>query len=299
MALLAKTALYDPVEAFRYQKLLRHKPSHIPLRPLSNRFWRSPILRRRSGSQESDIALILGNYHSRFALRNLVVDVIEELQIACVPILLAMKPATQLHSTTSDCNIVNDISLSDLMRSLIHQAVQIAQQQQEHLGCAGNVQTERSMARGCAQYFGAQSPEELFQLLEAVLCEIHGKVYLVVDLGVLTPEQQQQQNIDVAAKNHSERVFNWLESFLTFFAEIWERSNHGTALCKPTVKVLLVSYDAFKPVYFDAASQSGHVVRAETEVVTVRARKSRRHIATTPSQRGLNLSKIQQGRKAA
>lgn len=300
MALLAQTTTYDAITAFRYQQLVRHRQSHLSLRPLSTRFWRSPILRRWSSSQESDIALILGNYHSRFSLRNLVVDVIEQLQTARVPVLLATKPAAQVQDADSGGEIKSGMNLSELMSNLILQALQAARQQHQHYqpGSVGNVQTERSMARICAQYLGSESPEELFQLLEAVLCEIHGQVYLVVDLGVLKPEQQQQQDVGVAANNHSERVFKWVESFLVFFAELSSRSNNRSAHLKQVVKVLLVSYDAFPPICFGAAAQSVYVVRADTEVVTARNRKTRRHIAAKQGQRWLNLSRLQQ-RKAA
>lgn len=292
--------MYDPTDAFRYHQLVRHRPSHIPLRPLSNRFWQSPILRRWSGSQESDIVLILGNYHSRLALRNLVVDVIEQLQTAGVPVLLATKPVAQVGTTSSGSDTDNAISSSALIKSLVRQGLQVAQQQQQQQrggGSGCNVQTERSMARSCAHYLGDESPEKLFQLLEAVLSEIHGQVYLVVDLGVLGPEQQQRQATGVAASDDREGGFTWVDSFLAFFAELAERSNNVSALLKPTVKVLLVSYDAFPTFCVSAASQSDYVIQARTEVVTARNRKSRRHITAKQSPMGLNLSRLQQGRK--
>lgn len=160
------------------------------------------------------------------------------------------------------------------------------------------MQTERSMARSCAQYLGTDSPEELFQLLEAVLCEIHGQVYIVVDLGVLTLESQQQHATGSAAMNDRKRGFTWLGSFLAFFSELSERRNKVSALLKPTVKVLLVSYDALSPFCLPTTSQSSYVVQARTEVVTARFRKSRRHITAKQSQLGLNLSRLQLGGKS-
>lgn len=294
MALLPQPSIYDPIKAFRYHQLVRHRPSHIPLRPLSNQFWQSPILRRWSGSQESDIALIQGNCHSRFALRHLIVDVIKQLQTAHVPVMQATKPAAQVEATGSASHTHNSIALSDLIRSLIHQGLQVIQQQQPPGGAGGvNVQTERSMGRSCAQYLGTDSPEELFQLLEAVLCEIHGQVYIIVDLGVLTLESQQRHATGSAAMNDRKGGFTWLGSFLAFFSQLSERRNKVSALLKPTVKVFLVSYDALPPFCLPATSQSSYVVHARTEVVTARYRKSRRHITAKQSQLGLNLFRLQ------
>ncbi|KAI7777912.1 hypothetical protein LA080_002964 [Diaporthe eres] len=295
MTLLLQPSNYDPIKTFRYHQLVRHRPSHTPLQPLSDRFWLSPILRRWSGSQKSDIALVLGNYQSRFALRNLVVDVIEQLQTARVPVLMAPKPVAQVEATSSESCTDNALSVSGLIKNLVRQGLQVAQQQQ--LGGGGNVHTERSMARSCAQFFGTDSPKDLFQLLEAVLCEIRGQVYLVVDLGVLLSEQQQRQATRLAASNDREGGFMWLDSFLKFFAELSERSNNANRLLKPTVKVLLVSYDAASSFCLSATSQSGYVVQARTEVATARSRKSRRHVMAKQTQLRLNLPNIQKGRK--
>lgn len=303
MTLLAEPTTYDPIKEFQYHQFVRHRPSPSPLWPLSNRFWQSPILRRWSAPQESDIVLILGNHQSRFALRNLVVDVIEQLQSACVPVLLATKSVAQFETTGSGSDIEKGMSSSELIKNLVRQAMQVVQGQQQQQppqcrGGGGSVQTERSMARSCAQFHGAKTPEELFRLLEAVLCEIHGQVYLVIDLGALVAEQQQQQRATgLAASNDRKGGFSWLESFLAFFAELSERRNSLNALSKATVKVLLVSYDAFPPLYLPAASRSGHVVQARTDVVTVRNRQSRRHITTKKSQLQLNLSNLPRGRK--
>lgn len=302
MTLLPQPSNYDPIKTFRYHQLVRHRPSHTPLQPLSDRFWLSPILRRWSGSQDSDIALIMGNYQSRLALRNLVVDVIEQLQTASVPVLMAPKPVAQVEATSSDNYIDNTMSPSDLIRNLVRQALQVVHQQQQQQqrggrGGGGNVHTERSMSRSSAQYLGTDSPKDLFQLLEAVLCEIQGQVYLVVDLGVLLSEQRQQQATRLAASNDRDGGFMWLDSFLTFFAELSERSNNASRLLKPTVKVLLVSYDATPSFCLSAASQSGHVVQARTEVATARSRKSRRHVMAKQTQLRLYLPSLQKGRK--
>lgn len=286
--------MYDPIKAFRYQQMVRHRPSHTPLRPLSNRFWQSRILRRWASSQDSDIALILGNYHSRIALRNMVVDIIEQLQTARIPVLLAAKPVAQVEAATRDSGRGGAISLSDLIKSLVCQGLQLAQLQQRGSGGGGKVQTERSMARACAQYLGTESPRELFQLLEAVLCDIHEHIYLVIDLGVLVSEQEQRQYNGSVAGNDRDGEFPWLQYFLQFFSELSERSNSVSAPLKPKVKVLLVSYDAFPPVCLSAGSRSAHVVTARTEVVTARSRKAIRHHTAKHSQMGLNLSRIHQ-----
>lgn len=290
MTVLPQSTTYDPIKAFHYHQLVRHRPSHTPLRPLSDRFWQSPILRRWSGSQESDMALILGNYQSRTALRNLVVDVVEQLQAARVPALLAPKPVAKVEATNGGNDVEGAVGLSDLIRNLVRQALQVLQQQQQHGG--GEVQTERSMGRFSAQFLGAESPEELFQLLKAVLSEIIGQVYLVVDLGVLGSEQQQ-----ASAGNDKEGGFTWLASFLAFFTELSERNNNVSALLKARVKVLLVSYDAFPPSCLSAVSQPGYVVQARTEVVTARNRKARRNNTPKMSQLRLNLSKPAKGNK--
>lgn len=236
------------------------------------------------------MALILGSYQSRTALRNLVVDVVEQLQAARVPALLAPKPVAKVEATNSGSDVESAMDLSDLIRNLVRQALQVLQQQQQQR--SDGVQTERSMGRFSAQFLGAESPEELFQLLKAVLSEIIGQVYLVVDLGVLGSEQQQ-----ASVGNDKEEGFRWLESFLAFFAELSERSNSVSALSKARVKALLVSYDACPSSCLSAASQSGYVVQARTEVVTARNRKARRNNTPKTSQLKLNLSKPAKGSK--
>lgn len=224
----------------------------------------------------------------------MIVDIIEQLQTASVPVLLATKPVAQVETDTRDNGMGSAISLPDLIKSLICQGLQLAQLQQRGPGGGGKVQTERSMAQACAQYLGTESPKELFQLLEAVLCEIHGHIYIVVDLGVLVSEQEQRHGNGSAASNDRDGEFMWLESFLEFFSELSERSNSLSAPLKPKVKVLLVSYDAFSPVCLSTGSQSAHIVTARTEVVTARNRKAIRHFTAKHSQVGLNLSRIHQ-----
>lgn len=234
------------------------------------------------------MALIVGNYQSRTALGNLVVDVVEQLQAARVPALLAPKPGAKVEATNGVSDVESAMGLSELMRNLVRQALQVVLQLQQQRN--DGMQTERSMGRFSAQFLGAESPEELFQLLKEVLTEIIGQVYLVVDLGVLGSEQQQ-----ASADSDKEGGFRWLESFLVFFAELSERSNNVSTLLKSRVKVLLVSYDVFPPSCLSAASQSGYVVQARTEVVTARNRKARRNNALKTSQLKLNLSKPAKG----
>ncbi|KAI1496447.1 hypothetical protein F5X99DRAFT_72715 [Biscogniauxia marginata] len=245
MGSITELPIWDPMKAFQYHRNLRSRRSHNSFRPLSDRFWHSPKLRKWFASQESDICIIMGNFQSRFSLRNFCVDVIEQLNSSQVPVLLALRVTQENSPSTA-------ISSVDLLAYLVRQALHVSQ----------SIQTEKSMSLSCARVHSARSEKEWFQNLEAVLSAIGRQIYLVIDLEML--------DRDLCSLDS----FSWLSSFLDFFTKLNEH-------CMTTrVKVLLISYGPELPFRLSNNQYSEFVIPAKTEVVTVRQQKARRRLAS-------------------
>ncbi|PVH76180.1 hypothetical protein DL98DRAFT_641965 [Cadophora sp. DSE1049] len=204
MLSILDTTLWDRTKVLHYLRAARRRTYNNPTNCMARRFWNSPKLKRWTSSEQSDIAIVKGNFRSRHALRNSCVEIIEQLQASQVPVILAMN-IPQAESDSSN------ISPIDLIKYLIRQALSLRQ----------NIQTEKSMSLSCAPFHGDHSEEEWFRLLQSALIDIGRQVYLIVDLELLNREFCPRDG------------FPWLSAFLDFFAQL---SN-----CKgaPLAKVLL------------------------------------------------------------
>ncbi|KAH7397600.1 hypothetical protein BKA64DRAFT_42394 [Cadophora sp. MPI-SDFR-AT-0126] len=233
MQSISDTTLWDRTKSLHYLRAARRRTCNNPINYMSRRFWNSPKLNRWTYSENSDIAIVKGNFRSRQALRNSCIEIIEQLQASQVPVLLAMKDP-QAESNPSN------ISPIDLIKYLIRQALPLKKY----------LQTEKSMSLSCAQFHGDYSEADWFRLLQSALVDIGRQVYLIVDLELLNHDFCPQDG------------FPWLSAFLTFFAQL---SN-----CKgaPLVKVLLVSYGAELPFTLSSREHDDFVIYAKTEVVT-------------------------------
>lgn len=244
MASLSKVPLMDPLKVYQYHYTLhRRRRLQTSGHSLSNRFWHSPKLLNWTKSSESEISIIMGNFHSRLALRGFCVDVVEQLREHQVPVLLSLRVAEDLSATTK-------ISSIDLLMYFVKQALQISQE----------TQTERSMSLSCARFHSAMSETEAkwFQVLESVLAEIGRLVYIIVDLEVL--------DSDLGTLDG----FSWFSAFLAFFETLKER------LAETKVKVLLISYGSRLPFSLSDSEYSDFVVPVKTTLTTVRQRRAGR-----------------------
>ncbi|KAI3331598.1 hypothetical protein HD806DRAFT_477859 [Xylariaceae sp. AK1471] len=242
MASITELPIWDPAKSFQYHQSLRFRRSHNSLRPLSNRFWQSPRLRKWFMSQESHICIIIGNFQSRFSLRNFCVDVINQINSSQVPVLLALRVTHE--------NSFTQMSSVDLLKYLVRQALHVSQ----------DIQTEKSMSLSCARFYSARSERQWFQNLKAVISAMGRPIYLVIDLEMLDRDPPPFDD------------FSWLSSFLEFISELNER-------CAVTrIKVLLFAYGAELPFRISNDQYSEFVIQAKTEVVTVRQQKARRRL---------------------
>ncbi|KAF2802196.1 uncharacterized protein BDZ99DRAFT_402242 [Mytilinidion resinicola] len=243
MMSLSDVSIWDPTKVYKYHHSLKQRRSHTAaVRSVPNSFWQSPKLHRWSSTDDSALSIIVGNYHARFVMRNLCIDVIEQLHDAKVPVLLAMRVPQENGSSAN-------ISSNDLLKYLVRQAIQIRHK----------LQTEKSMAMKCATFHGASTETEWFQVLEAVLADIGSQVYIIVDLEML--------NRDLGPVDG----FSWVLAFEHFFNELLVRG------LSTQVKVLLVSYSSL-PFQLSAADRSKFVTTAKTQLTTARQRKAGRGV---------------------
>lgn len=206
------------------------------MRLLTNSFWRSPKLRHWSSTGESAISVITGNFHSRFVLRDLCVDITEQLHTAKVPVLLALRVPQEKDTSAN-------VSSNDPLKYLIRQAIRVHHE----------LQTEKSMALGCATFHEATSESEWFQVLEGILADINSPVYILIDLDILDRSFSPIGG------------FSWVQAFKQSFNALEAR---GLAT---KVKVLFISYGSL-PFRLSAMEHSQFVVSAKTQLITARQR---------------------------
>lgn len=225
---------YEHHHSLRRQRLRNSAGLVVP-----NNFWQSPKMRHWSSTQDSALSIVSANFQSRFIMRDLCIDIVDQLKEAQIPYLLAMKvPHSDGTATT--------VSASDLLRYLVKQAINIGK----------NSQSEKSMALSCAMFNDASTEVEWFRLLEAVLAEIDGMIYIIVDLELLD-------------KDADSSDFSWASAFEHFFTSLAMRG------LSTKIKVLLVSYGSHH-LQMSASERAQFVVPAKTDIVTARQRKAGR-----------------------
>jgi hypothetical protein len=241
MASLLDIPIWEPMKVYQYHYSLRRQRCHTTAtHSVSDSFWKSPKLRHWSSTDESTQSLITGNFHSRPLIRNLCVDIIEQLRDSKLPVLMAMKVPQEKTTAAT-------ISSTDLLKYLVRQAVQTAHK----------FQTEKSMAATCATFHHASTEVEWFQLLEAVVADMGSPVYIVIDLELLDK------------KHSSVDGFSWLSAFESYFSKLNDRG------LSTKVKVLFVSYGLL-PFELSDADRSNYAISAKTQLTTARRRKTGR-----------------------
>jgi hypothetical protein len=242
MASLSHVPIWEPMKVYQYYNSVRRRMSHKrPVHTLPNTFWRSSKLRHWSSTPESALSVIAGNFQARFLIRNLCVDIIEQLHRAAIPVILAMKVQEDSLSTY--------ISHTDLLKYLIRQALQIRDK----------VHTEKSMSLTCAKFHDSTDEAGWFQLFEATLADIGSLVYIIVDLVILDKSFSFIDN------------FSWIGAFEQFFETLINRK------ISTKVKVLLVCYGSL-PIELSARDRNKFVIPAKADSITARQRKFARAV---------------------
>jgi len=107
----------------------------------------------------------------------------------------------------------------------------------------------------CAAFHTALTETEWFHVLEGILADIGGQVYIVVDLGILDTKYDPLDK------------FSWVTAFEDFFNSLSARR------LSTKVKVLLVSYGSL-PFQLSAADYAKCVISAKSQLTTARQRKA-------------------------
>lgn len=227
--------MYEHHHALRRQRLRNGSGAAI-----SNDFWRSAKIRHWSTAPESTLAIVSSNFETRFVMRDLCVDIVEQLQQMSTPYVLAMKiPHAPGVPTT--------LSTNELLRYVVKQAVSLAKR----------YQSEKSMALSCAKFHDATTGIDWFRLLSSVLEVFHDSVYIIIDLNILERSASHLQ------------TFSWTSAFTSYFADLVARGSSAR------IKVLFVSYGVV-PFPLSAEEHKRFVVPARSETTTARQRKAGR-----------------------
>ncbi|KAI1314070.1 hypothetical protein F5Y03DRAFT_336064 [Xylaria venustula] len=258
MLSIQELPIWDPEKTYEYHRSLRNRPSHNTNRTLPPRFWNSPKIRDWFSSKASRILIVAGTFQSRFSLRNLCVDVIDQLRASHNPVLFALKVAApEQQQQTSDGLSQEKITSTHVLKYLVRQALRET----------GIIQTEKSMSLNCARVHSAKGPDDWFQNLEAALSAFGEQVCLVIDLETL------QETDHPTARGGA---FSWLVAFLAFFEKLSQR---GLAT---RVKVLLLTYGSEIPFQLTSHERDKYTISGRTETLTIRQQKLKRHVPRQP-----------------
>ncbi|KAK8114657.1 hypothetical protein PG999_006726 [Apiospora kogelbergensis] len=253
MRSISNSAILTPDKIIHYLQFQATRPRQFQASPptLSRRFIHSPRLRRWDDTDSSAITIVRGNFRCRQSIRTFCWDLIQQLQINQVPILFALKIPLQE-------TLERDVTSTDVLKYLIRQALQMTQ-------C---LHTESSMALTCTRFQSNLCEDDLFQILEAVLSEIPGSVYILVDLELLSKGFGPWEG------------FSWLQAFLGFFALLAQR--------KPAqrIKVMLLAYSTDFPFALSDQDKEDYVLKATSEGRTARRWRAKRGSAKDPKRRG-------------
>jgi hypothetical protein len=182
--------------------------------------------------------VVIGNTWSRTILQSLYFGVIEQLQDAKVPVPFVLKVPND------DCGSAGRVSVIDVLKYLIEQAIRVSQ----------DGQTEKSMSLTYANISEASTEKEWLQILGRILGELDGQVCIIFDVRV--PNRRLEDSSS----------FSWILAFEKIYR------NLAAQRCEIILRVLLVSYGSLSFKVSD--NQRKFVVTAKTQAVTARQRKN-------------------------
>ncbi|KAK8133591.1 hypothetical protein PG984_005603 [Apiospora sp. TS-2023a] len=248
MRSISDTGILGPDKVLHYLEFQASRPRSIQSSgpTLSRRFTHSPRLRKWDSCNSSAITLVRANFRCRQAIRSFCWDLMQQFRAFGISVLFAIKiPLQDTDSARVDC--------TDVLKYLIRQALQITQ----------SLQTESSMSLTCTRFHSDLKEDQLFQVLETVLSNISGLVYIFVDLELTSRDLTGPDG------------FSWLRAFLGFFDRLSNR--------KPThqVKVMLLSYSSDLPFSLSDQEMTDFVLRAKSDGRTAQQRRARKRAGNT------------------
>lgn len=194
----------------------------------------SKVLMAWSNSMASEMAAIKGSFRSRLAIRYFCIEVVEQLRQANVTTLWAFRDLTDTSADTIPSK--TQVSSVDILKHLTLQALQAGK----------SFADEKSLSLTSSQCHTATTPQEWFQIFEAVVSQLKGSIFVIVDLQAL-------HNSSLAAEG-----FVWSNAILEFFSSLSKRG--AGAL----VKVLLVGYGPAMSVHVASHDLAGKTVAVKS-----------------------------------
>ena len=252
-SLSQEVPLWDPVKAFRYLSSLRRCRPDLAGSFTTNQFWSSPKLRRWSNSAESSLLVVKGNPQSRFALRDLCIDVTASLNSSKTPYLLALRVPTGGNQGGAE-----NVSTVELLKYLTRQALQLRGPSAD-IKNTTTLPTEKSMALSCARFHSAVTETEWFQVLETVLEDVPGTVYVMIELEI----------VHRGLVGSPETNFSLFAASTGLFTGLERRG------LKSRVKVLLVTYSPENPLCASGELSPEAVLPVRAMLTSVRRRNGR------------------------
>lgn len=232
---------------YRYHQAMRRQYNQrAGARSISTTVKRSTKWRQWSATTTSKLSIVTGNYYSRFDMRALCVDIIEQLRKADIPVLLAMRMPLEAMRTSKNLDSIG------VLKYLVRQALQIR--------CKS--ETEKTMALRCASFHSASTENDWLDLLSSVLFDLGGQIYIVVDLSMLERDPSIMDG------------FSWAHAFERIFASLLTR---GSIVM---IKVLMVCYGPI-PFELSPSERIAYVIPVKTEIITARQRRSGRGMSTS------------------
>jgi len=214
---LANLPLQDPDKCLQQAIFLRNRTARTRRGPCLEPFWLHPRFQAWAQSPSSALIMVQGTFAGQAAMKDCLVNIIEQIRLANATALWALK--------TSSPSASPSLTTVELLKYLTSQALR-----------QGPPPTERSLTLSYARFQSARDECEWIALLAASLANL-GHVFLVVDIELLVPET-------CASPGGFTLPLSIAELFLRL----------GRSSSSTVVKVMLVSYGS--PL-FGAISDAG------------------------------------------
>lgn len=219
-----------------YLQANRKRSSMNQVRLLAQTFWELPSMRKWTFSSASDIFIMKGAHKDRQALRFFCADVVEQLRATDISVVFAL-------AASQEAAAAHSMRIFEMLKYLVQQLLSL---------CRAS-QTEKFLSVSAAAFSESLTDKEWFQLVEHLLLQLSGCMYLVVDLALLKSGVE---------KSHD---FNLLSAFQGLMKSL---EGHQPLT---VVKVLLIAYESTIPLCGTQPASSGSVQPARASVT--RARK--------------------------
>ncbi|PVI00366.1 hypothetical protein DM02DRAFT_614456 [Periconia macrospinosa] len=157
----------DPYKTLQYRTCIADQTMNRQrTRAGEQKFWHHPKFYAWESSPSPSIIVVKGDYSSRHGVQKFTIDIIHMLRGQGIPVIWALKTVTR--------DVSSDASMTDIIKDLVCQAMRL------------NIShhTEGSLALSCAQFRGAESPEEWLALLAKVIT-CFPRLYIIIDIECL------------------------------------------------------------------------------------------------------------------